>query len=43
MNWLSSFEKVDGCSVIIGDDRLYNMEEIGIVQINMFDVRELRK
>ena len=40
-----SFEKVDGCSVIMGDDHLCNMEGIGIVQINMFNgmVRELKE
>ena len=26
-NWFSSFEKQYGCSVIMGDDRLCNMEE----------------
>jgi len=33
----SSFEKLDGCSVIMGDDLPCNMEEIGIVHIKMFD------
>jgi len=37
MNLFSSFEKLDGCSVIMGDDRLCNMEGIGIIQIKMFD------
>ena len=38
-----SFEKVDGCSVIMGDDRPCNMKGIVTVQIRMFDgmVREL--
>ena len=45
MDWFSSFEKVDGCSVIMGDDRPYNMEGIRTVQIKMFDwmVRELKE
>jgi len=37
MNWFSSFEKLDGCSVIMGDNRPYNMEGIGTVQIKTFD------
>ena len=32
-DWFSSFEKLDGCSVIMGDDRPRNMEGIGTVQI----------
>jgi len=36
-NWFSSFEKLDGRSVIMGDDRLCNIEGIGIVSIRMFD------
>jgi len=45
MNWFSSFEKLDGCSVTMGDHRPCNMEGIGTVQIKMFDgmVRELKK
>jgi len=44
-NWFSSFERLDGCSVIIGDNRLYNMEGIDTIQIKMFDgmIRELKK
>ena len=44
-DWFSSFEKVDRCSVIMGDDRPCNMEGIGRVQIKMFDeiVRELKE
>ena len=40
-----SFEKLDGCSIIMGDDRRCNMEGISIVQIKMFDgmVRKLKK
>jgi len=41
----SSFEKLDGCSVILGDDRPCNMKVIGTVQIKMFDgmIRELKE
>ena len=44
-DWFSSFEKLDGCSVIIGDVRPCNIEGIGTVQIKMFDgmVRELKE
>jgi len=44
-NWFSSFEKLDGCSVIIGADLPYNMKGIGTVQIKMFDgiVQELKE
>ena len=44
-DWFFSFEKLDGCSVIMGDDRPCNMEGIGKTQIMMFDrmVRELKK
>jgi len=44
-NWFSSFEKLDGCSTIMGDDRPCNMEGIGTIQIKMFDgmIRELKK
>ena len=43
MNWFSSFEKLDGCFAIIGDDYPCNVEEIGTDRIKMFDemVREL--
>jgi len=45
MDWFSSIEMLDGCSVIMGDDRSCNMEGIGTVQIKMFDgmVRELEE
>jgi len=41
----SSFEKLDGCSVIMSDNRPCNIKGIGTVQIKMFDgmVRELKK
>jgi len=41
---LSSFEKLDECFVIMGDDRPCIMEGIGTVQIKIFDgmVRELK-
>ena len=44
-NWFSSFEKLDGCFIIMGDDRPCNMKGIGTVQIKMFDgmVRELKE
>ena len=34
---VSSFEKLDGCFVVMGDDRLYNIDGIGMVHIKMFD------
>ena len=42
---VSNFEKLDGCSVIMSDDRPCSMEGIGTVQIKMFDVmvRELKE
>jgi len=45
MDWFSRFEKLDGYSVIMGDDRPCNMKGIGTVQIKKFDgmVRELKK
>jgi len=44
-NWFSIFEKIDGFSVVMGDDRPSNMEGIGIIQIKMFDemIRELKE
>ena len=43
--WFTSFEKLKGCSVIMGDDRPCNMEGIGTTQIKMFDgiIRELKE
>ena len=44
-DWFSSFEKLDGCFIIKGDDCPCNMEGIDAVLIKMFDgmVRELKK
>ena len=36
-DWFSSFEKLDGCSVIMSDDRPCNMEGTRTMQIKMFD------
>ena len=43
-DWFYNFEKLDGCSIVMGDDRPCNMEGIGIIPIKMFDgiVRELK-
>jgi len=43
-DWFSSFKKLDGYSVVMGDDRPCHMEGIGIVLVKMFDgmVRELK-
>jgi len=38
-NLFSNFEKLDGCSVIMGDGHLCNMKEIDTVLIKMFDVK----
>jgi len=44
-DWFSNLENLDGCFVIMGDDRLCDMEGIGTVQIKMFDgmVRKLKE
>ena len=44
-DWFSNLENLDGCFVIMGDDRLCDMEGIGTVQIKMFDgmIRELKE
>jgi len=44
-DWFSSFEKLDGCFVVMSDDHPCNMEGIGTVIIKMFDgmVRELKE
>ena len=44
-DWFSSLEKLDGCSVVMGDDHPCNMKGINTVLIKMFDemVRELRE
>jgi len=36
-DWFSSFEKLDGCFAVMGDDHPCKVEEIGIVCIKMFD------
>ena len=36
-DWFSNFEKVDGCSVVLGDNSPCNMEVIRTVHIKMFD------
>ena len=36
-DWFSSFEKLDGCSVDITDDRPCHMEGICTVFVKMFD------
>ena len=43
--WFSSFEKLEGCSVVMGDDHPCIMEGVGTIQIKMFDgmVRELKE
>ena len=45
MDWFFSFERLDGYSVIMGDDRPCNMKGISTVQIKIFDgmVRELKE
>ena len=44
MDWISSFKKLDDCSVIMGDDCPCHMEGIGTVLDKMFDrmVQELK-
>jgi len=44
-DWFSSFEKLDGCSVVMGVDHPCNMKGICIVLITMFDgmIRELKE
>jgi len=44
-DWFSSFEKLEGCSVVMGDDHPCTMEGVGTIQIKMFDVmvRELKE
>jgi len=43
-DWFSTFEKLDGYSVVMGDDHPCYMEGIGTVFIKMFDkmVQELK-
>jgi len=44
-DWFSNFEKLDSCSVVVGDDRPCNMKGICTVLIKMFDgmVSELKE
>ena len=44
-DWISSFEKVDGCFAVMGDDHPCNIEGIDTVHIKMDDeiVRELKE
>ena len=41
---VSSFEKLDGCFAVMGDDHQYKVEGIGTIRIKIFDemVRELK-
>ena len=43
--WFFSFEKLDGCYTVMGNDHLCNIEWIGTVRVKMVDeiVRELKK
>ena len=43
--WFSSFEQLNECFAVMGDNYLCKVEEIGTVRIKMFDgiVRELKK
>jgi len=36
-DWFSSFEKIDGCSIVMRDDHSCTMEAIDTVHIKMFD------
>jgi len=44
-NWFSNFKKLDGCSVVMGDDHPCNMKGICTVLIKMFNgmVRKLKE
>jgi len=44
-DWFSSFEKLDECSVVMGDNRPCNMEGMGMIYIKIFNgmVRELKE
>jgi len=44
MDWFSSFEKLDGCFAVMGDDHPYKVKGIGTVHIKIFDgmVQELK-
>jgi len=41
---VSSFKKLDGCSMVMGDDHSCHMKEIGTVLVKIFDgmVQELK-
>ena len=36
-DWFSGFEKLDRCSVVMGDNRPCHMKGISIVLVKMFD------
>jgi len=36
-DWFSSFEKLDGCFTVMGDDHPCNMKGMGTVRIKMYD------
>ena len=36
-DWFTSFEKLEGCSVVMGDDHPCIMEGVGTIPIRMFD------
>jgi len=36
-DWFSSFEKLDGCFAVMGDDHLCKVEGIGTVRLKMCD------
>jgi len=44
-DWLSSFEKLDGCFKVMVDDHSCNIEGIDTIRIKIFDgiVRELKE
>jgi len=44
-DWFSNFEKLDGCYIVMSNNRPCNMEGIGTVLIKMFDgmVQELKE
>jgi len=43
-NLFSSFEKLDDCSIVMGDNRPCRIEEMGTILVKMFDgmVQELK-
>ena len=44
-DWFSNFEKLEGCSIVMGDNHPCIMEGVGTIQIEMFDgmIRELKE